>query len=339
MLVRMKDINGEITYEEIGGVIIDEHETIDDVLIKKFTNVLNSVKIFSKSEGDGVVYKYYIYESDKIGVNTNLLLYDDDGHIFTPCRGHIYKVMYNTGNDPEYIHVSRTKGGLNGEEMYPEIEGKMKLYNFKKHETKMKFDVYVPNPVLQKHTGEIGVEITDIDFDNRKGVFVVDVKEGLSAYKGGIIPGDIIRYIKRPTIKTIKKSIHDNVYDSGKVYEINNTNDFRYALGQIRPNEKVLVGISRGGAELERDVVVEHLKRKFTKYTASRLLMRDFPDFYLILNNLMLRYKQEEEYMYKSYFKIETDVVDWKLKMDIPDELEQIKFRIDNKGNLVIYNG
>lgn len=323
MLIKVCDSGEDMTYETIGILQVSKDETITNILKKKFINVPQTY-ISDKQNGEnGIEYIYHIYNVDNIDFIQGLYkdTYIDDGSIFTLCKGHLYKLFYkHPDRNPEYIHLSKVDDGA---DEYPEVN-QFKLYNFTNSESKKKYDIYTPNPVLRKHIAELGVEVIDETIGVNKGVFILDVSKDSPAEKGGLVAGDFIKYIKKK---------------NGVTYNINNVNDYKHVLAQLKNKEVIHVGVLRGEYELDRTVIVESVIRKFTKYTVSRLLIKSVPDFFLKLNNLYLRYKDEDEHLFTSYFKIHTDVEDWKLKMDIPEELDNIIFNIDNKGNLVVYNG
>ncbi|MCM1217980.1 MAG: PDZ domain-containing protein [Lachnospiraceae bacterium] len=312
-----------MTYETIGILQVSKYETITNILKKKFINVPQTYISDEQRGENGVEYIYHIYDVDNIDFIKGLYkdTYIDDGSIFTLCKGHLYKLFYKyPDRDPEYIHLSRVDYGVNE---YPEVN-QFKLYNFTNSESKKKFDIYTPNPVLRKHIVELGIEIIDETIGVNKGVFILEVSKDSPAENGGLAAGDFIKYIKRK---------------NGVTYNINDVNDYKHVLAQLKDKEVIHVGVLRNDNVLDRTIIVESVIRKFTKYTTSRLLMKSVPDFFLKLNNLCLKYKDEDEHLFTSYFKIHTDVEDWKLKMYIPKELDNIIFNIDNKGNLVVYNG
>lgn len=182
------------------------------------------------------------------------------------------------------------------------------------------------------------------------GLFIYRLDRNEICYNVGMMEGDVIIKVSRPVlekvapVKWVRQHLdytedYDELYPKSQTRskEISTVSDMMSFLSSVSENERVIFTIIRNGNELEIPLNVPFVKKlrdyiEQPKVVIKRVLHIEEHNGYLYMY-----YDDKSDFMYKAFEGIYVEVDDnGQLVMDIPTNLIDTKYEIDNEGKLIV---
>lgn len=165
------------------------------------------------------------------------------------------------------------------------------------------------------------------------GVIVVN---GKLKNNNGIFEIDEDNYVIRYTSPDGKVFDSVELHSIYRSYQISTIKDMMTLLDRMDNNERVILTVWRDGIPMEVEMRIPFVNKVYTEFDTPKITIKRIPYMCIEDKDWNMYTCEDDEWLAKAYRRLTCDIESGNLVVNMPDTLTDVRFYIDDEGNLKI---